>query len=244
VRVGVTLLVSAMALVVCPLLRAQEQTPADQGVSTQNTARDVAHDESRTDRADLPARLADPDTTYGRIEGDVGLVVGVGATVGAGNPRGSAELRLRYLDTAGLFATYEDGFGAAGADPQRVIATGLEVRPLFLGRWVTGKELGLRWPDLLIDSFGLDVAAFFQQGVGYALDSRPGLQAGFALEVPLLGRPSGLWIDVHADARWSDGVLEGGMIRGPADRAFVVSVSVAYHQLWKAHVVDIHDRAP
>lgn len=195
-------------------------------------------------RADLPARLADPDTSYGRVGGDLGLVLGVGATIGAGRPRPSAELRVRYVDTLGVFVTYEDSFGAVAANPVRVFASGLEIRPLFLGRWVTGRELGLRWPDLIIDSLGLEVGAFFQQPAGLQFGSRPGLSAGFGLELPLIGRASGPWIDIHAGARWSDGVLGGGPINSPADRAFVVSVTLAYHQLFRAHLVDLHDQAP
>jgi len=197
-----------------------------------------------TERADLPARLADPDTSYGRIDGDLGLVLGVGATVGGGSPRGSAELRARYVDTAGIFVTYEDALGNEGTGPRRVLATGLELRPLFLGRWVTGRELGLAWPDLVIDSLGFEVGAFFQEPPGSSFGTRPGLQAGLGLEVPLLGRASGPWLDIHAGARWSDAVLGGGAINGPSDRAFVVSLTVAYHQLLAAHLVDLNDRAP
>ena len=109
---------------------------------------------------------------------------------------------------------------------------------------MTGRELGLRWPDLIIDSFGLEVGAFFQQPAGFAFGSRPGLQAGFGLELPILGRPSGPWIDIHGGARWADSVLNGGPINGPADRAFFVTFSVAWHQLFKAHLVDLNDRAP
>ena len=195
-------------------------------------------------RADLPARLAGPDTAYGRVDGDLGIVVGAGVTFNARQPRGSAEIRLRYVDTVGLFGTYEDGFGVRSADPLRVLATGLEIRPLFLGRWVTGRELGLRWPDLVIDSLGLEVGAFFEQPLGQSFGSRPGLQAGLGLEIPLIGRASGPWIDVHGGARWSDGVLGGGPVLGPSDRALFLSVTLAYHQLFRAHLVDFNDRSP
>src|SRR5258708_32230883 len=53
------------------------------------------------------------DTSYGRIDGDVALVVGAGATVADRGPRGEAELRVRYLDTAGGV------FPAQGAGPLR-----------------------------------------------------------------------------------------------------------------------------
>ncbi len=195
-------------------------------------------------RADLPARLADRDTTNGRIDGDLGVVVGAGASFGPRAPRGAAELRLRYLETAGFFVTYEDGFGAAAAVPARVVATGLEVRPVFLGRWVTGREVGLGWADLAIDSLGLEVATFFEQPPAGSFGPRPGLQAGLGIELPVLGRASGPWIDVHGGVRWSDGVMGGGPIGGPADRAVFLSVTVALHWLFATHVVDWNDEAP
>ena len=71
---------------------------------------------------------------------------------------------MRYLETAGLFLTYEDGaiFGNA-AEPVRVLAGGLELRPLFLGRWLTGRELGNARLDLALDSLGLELGGFFAQ---------------------------------------------------------------------------------
>src|SRR5689334_5367748 len=75
------------------------------------------------------------DTSYGRIDGDVTLVVGAGAVVAARGPRATAEMRVRYLDTVGAFATYEDGpLVGSETDPRRVFATGLELRPFFLAR--------------------------------------------------------------------------------------------------------------
>ena len=230
-------------LVSLPLARAAGADPAN-GKDAENaadTARDVAHSQSRTARADLPARLADDDTADGRVDGDLGLVFGLGVAV-AGSPRGAAEVRLRYLETAGIFATYEDGFG--GPDPLRVFAAGLELRPLFLGRWVTGRELGIRWMDLVLDSFGMEIGTFFEQTAHAPMNTPPGLQAGLGLELPLIGTVNGPWIDIHAGARWSDVVLEGGAVRGPTDRAVFVTVTVAYHRVFGAHVVDVNDRAP
>jgi hypothetical protein len=209
--------------------------------------KDVAHDRARKKRADLPERLADHDTADGRIDGDLGIVAGVGATFSGQSPRGAAEVRVRYLETAGIFLTYEDGFGAASSDPVRVFATGLEMRPLFLGRWVTGNEMGLAWTDLVVDSFGLELGAFFEQPPGQSFASSAasrGVQVGIGLEFPLIARANGLWIDAHGGVRWSDNVLGGAAIGGPSDRAFYFSITLAFHGLVVAHIVDAHDRAP
>jgi hypothetical protein len=188
---------------------------------------------------------AKPDTTYGRIDGDVGLVAGVGVTVGPDSPRASAELRVRYLETAGLFATYEDGalFGN-GAEPVRVLAGGLELRPLFLGRWLTGRELGIARLDLLLDSLGFELGGFLAQPQGASFGQRPGLQAGIGIELPFLEHASGPWIGLHGGIRFSDAALGGGPTSDPADRAFFLSMTLAWHQIVGAHAVDPLDRAP
>jgi hypothetical protein len=185
------------------------------------------------------------DATYGRIEGDIGLVIGLGVTVGPDAPRGTVDLRARYLETAGLFVTYEEGriFGS-GAEPVRVLSAGLEIRPLFLGRWLTGRELGNPRLDLALDSLGFELGGFFAQPQGEPFGERPGLQAGLGLELPLLARASGPWIGLHGGIRFSDNALGGGPTSDPADRAFFLSLTLAWHQITGAHLVDSFDRAP
>ncbi len=214
-------------------------------------ARHAAADEGRLARADLPARLADPDTADGRIDGDLGLVVGVGTTLRGDAPRGVADLRLRYLDTAGAFVTYEDGFGANAPGPERLVAVGFELRPLFLARWVTGRELGVVWPDLVIDSLGLELGAFFEQPGQASFDARPGMQASVGLELPLLARATGPWIGVRLGGRWSGAFLSGGTevvaccsAPLPGQSEGFLSITLAWHQLFATHVVDLSDTAP
>ena len=77
------------------------------------------------------------EPTYGRVEGDLCFVAGAGAAVAARGPRAVGELRMRYLESGGLFATYEDGsLIGSDSEPKRVVAAGLELRPLFLFRWL------------------------------------------------------------------------------------------------------------
>jgi hypothetical protein len=183
------------------------------------------------------------DTTYGRIDGDLGLVFGAGATFGPRAPRATLDVRVRYLDTAGIFTSYEDGIVANGSDPRRVFAAGFEIRPLFLARWLVGRELGRARLDLLLDSFGLELGTFFEQPSGGSFDAAPGLQAGIGLEVPILAQARGPWIAFHGGARWSDASLEGQAIATPQDRALFLSVTLAYHQVVAAHLVDFRDTA-
>ncbi|MDB5214423.1 MAG: hypothetical protein JWO86_2350 [Myxococcaceae bacterium] len=186
-----------------------------------------------------------PDTSDGRIDGDVSASAGIGATFGPRGPRAAADLRLRYLWTAGVFATYEDGplFGSS-SEPRRAFATGLELRPLFLVRWLQGLETGNAYVDMTIDSFGLELGAVFAQPEGRPFGSKPGLQAGIGVQIPVLPNASGPLIGLHGGARWSDSALGGRTIEGPSDRALYLLVTVAWQQVFGAHIVDLGDRAP
>jgi hypothetical protein len=185
------------------------------------------------------------DSTYGRIDGDLEVVAGVGATVGPDSPRATIDLRLRYLETAGVFFTYEDGplFGH-GAEPARVLAAGLEVRPLFLARWLTGHESGVARLDLALDSLAFELGGFLGQPQGQSFGDRPGLQMGLGLELPVFARASGLWFGLHGGLRLSDAALAGGPTSDPADRALFLGITLAWHQVFGAHAVDVRDRAP
>jgi len=184
------------------------------------------------------------DTTYGRLDGDLGLAFGAGATFGPSGPRATLDLRLRYLDTAGISCSYEDAISATGSDPRRVLAAGFELRPLFLARWLVGDEFAVPRLDLFVDSLGLELGTFFEQPSAGSFGLAPGLQASLGLEVPVLTRASGPWIAFHGGARWSDASLEGQPITASHDRALFLSVTLAYHQTFGAHLADIRDTAP
>ncbi len=178
-----------------------------------------------------------------RFTGDLAFAGGPAMTVGPRGVRAGADLRFRYLSTAGLFVSYEDGsiFGS-GVDPRRVLATGFELRPLFLGRWATGLELGTPALDLLIDSFGLEVGVAFAQPDGGRFGARPSLQLGIGLELPFFGRANGPFLGLHGGARWSEAALSGGPIRDPSDRALYLTLVLGWQQLFGGHVVDLGDR--
>jgi hypothetical protein len=152
---------------------------------------------------------------------------------------------LRYLDVVGAFFQYEDApLIGASSEPRRVMATGLEVRPLFLARWLAGYESSSDRFDLFVDSFGLELGAYFPQPVGASFAARPGLQAGIGLELPIFANASGPWIGLHSGVRWSDSVLGGDTVAGPSDRSLYLAITLAWHQLFLSHAVDAGDRAP
>jgi hypothetical protein len=185
------------------------------------------------------------DPSYGRVVGDLTLVLGLGATVAEGGARAEGELRLRYLESVGMFAAYEDGPPVdSAAEPARLLVGGLEVRPLFLYRWLQGQETSRAWLDLAIDSFGLELGAFAMQPQGTSFGSQAGVQAGLGIELPIMADATGLWIGLHGGVRWSEAELTTGVVNGPDDRSAFLSITLAWHQVIVAHVVDVGDEAP
>jgi hypothetical protein len=184
-----------------------------------------------------------PDDAHGRFDGDLAIAGAAGLTVGPRGPRASADLRFRYLSTAGLFASYEDGpVLGSKAEPRRVLAFGIELRPLFLARWATGRELGSPRLDLLIDSLAFELGAAFAQPEGARFGARPGLQAGLGLELPFFKTASGPFLALHGGVRWSDAALSGGPLDGPSDRALYLTIAIGWQQLFGGSVVDLGDR--
>ena len=186
-----------------------------------------------------------PEPTYGRFQGDLTLVAGLGAVVAARGVRAEGEVRLRYLESAGVFASYEDGaLVGSAAEPTRVLAAGLELRPLFLFRWLTGRETQRARVDLVVDSLGLELGAVFTQPAGTSFASQAGMQAGLGLEVPLLTRATGPWLGFHAGVRWSEEALASGAVANADDRSGCVAITLAWHQVVVTHAADVGDEAP
>ena len=180
------------------------------------------------------------DTSYGRLDGDVALAFSAGAAASARGVSGALDLRFRYLQTAGRFATYEEGFGA-GAEPLRVLTGGIELRPLFLGRFFEGLELGSPYADLLIDSLAFDVGAFVAQPAGGPFADVAGLSFGVGLELPWLGKASSPFVGVRAAVRWSREALSAADPTTVDVLGFAVTLVIGYQGLFGAHVVDVGD---
>lgn len=186
-----------------------------------------------------------PEPTYGRLQGDVTLVAGLGGVVAARGGRAEGELRLRYLESAGLFATYEDGaLVGSAAEPTRVLSAGLELRPLFLARWLTGRESQRARFDLVVDSLGLELGGMLEQPAGGGFASRTGMQAGLGVEVPILARATGPWLAFHVGVRWSEEALASGAVANADDRSGFVAITLAWHQVVVTHAADVGDEAP
>jgi hypothetical protein len=176
------------------------------------------------------AAHAEGDTTYGRVEGDVELAPAVGVTAATYGARPTFELRGRYLTMAGAFVTYEESFSTP-MDVTRLVSTGIELRPLFFARWLQGHELGQATLDLLIDSFALELGAFFAKPGPEAFGSRMGLQASVGLELPLFGKAEGLFLTAHGGGRFSDRLAVAEAPSPSNERAAFVTFGLAWHEL-------------
>lgn len=186
-----------------------------------------------------------PEPSYGRIDGDLSFVAGAGGVIATRAPRLGAELRVRYLESAGVFVTYEDGASiGASSDPARVLTGGFELRPVFLYRWLEGLEASRARFDLTIDSIGLEVGATVAEPAGGSALDTAGLQVGIGVEVPIETSATGLWVGLHGGLRWSADALTYGSVMTPTDRALFLAITLAWHQQVAAHVVDAGDRAP
>jgi hypothetical protein len=112
------------------------------------------------------------------------------------------------------------------------VATGIELRPLFVSRWALGRELGYPRLDLLIDSAALELGiAFLHPGGDRAL------QASVGFEVPFFTSATGPFLGVHAGARWTEDALAGN---GGAEG--FVAVGLGWQQIFTGHVVDFEER--
>lgn len=186
------------------------------------------------------------DGSYGRLEGDLAFVGGVGGGVVAksGRPLLSGDVRLRYLEAAGATFSYEeaDALGRADTgDLRRAFLAGVELRPLFPIRFLKAKETGDRFFDMVLDSIALDVGAFWavREGSG---SRRPGIATGLAVEAPITGRATGLWLRLSGSLRWASPTLEGD--DDPAGRMVVFGLGLAWHHTFAAGLVQRGDAPP
>lgn len=137
----------------------------------------------------VPAALAraqqtEGDTVYGRFDGDLVISAGIGGGIAIHDRRHpdvlgttSLELRARLLDTGGIVIAPE--WRPEG--DSRVIL-GIDLRPLFLVRFLLLQESGDRYLDLFVDSIGIDLGAAItplDQDLGLAI------AFGWGLDVPL-----------------------------------------------------------
>ncbi|WP_437681345.1 hypothetical protein [Sorangium sp. So ce131] len=189
-----------------------------------------------------PSARAEGDGAHGRLDGDLELRAGAGASFAAGGPALAARGAAAYLSTAGLYVHYTDALGGEAAPAARSIATGVFLQPLFLARYAKNLEHGPPWFDLFLDSFALGVGSFWEAPRGAGLASAPGLELSLWLGVPLLGDATGPFLDVQGALRFRGPELAGDE-SGREEQRALVSVTLSWHHVLRVHLVDAGDRA-
>jgi hypothetical protein len=185
------------------------------------------------------------DGAYGRLDGDLDLSVGVagGVLLGQRRPVTAIDARARYFQNVGLVLQYEetDAFAKAttAGDYKRGLLAAIELRPLFPVRFLKGMESGHAFPDLVLDSIGLELGAWWNAVEGSSTQ-RPGLHVGLGVELPLASQASGPWLRLGGALRWSAPRLDGQDGRGT--RVVLLTLGLAWHGLVGSHLIDAGDR--
>ncbi len=192
-----------------------------------------------------PARLhaQGVDGSYGRVEGDLLFNGSLGVTLGAGGAGFDTHVGLLYLSTAGIYGRYAESFGNEAAAFDRLFATGIELRPVFLGRYALDLERGPAHLDLFLDSFALLLGATFNDPIGPESTVVPGLEFGVSLEFPILPSASGPYVGVLGLLRTTDDDLLGYRDADLIERGSAVVFTLSWHQIFDSGLVDLRDGA-
>jgi hypothetical protein len=181
------------------------------------------------------------DGFFGRFDGDLDLRLHAGAAFASGGPALAASFTTVYLSTAGIYVHYTDACGSKAPIVTRSISGGVHLQPLFLLRAAT-YESGPAFFNLLIDSLAFELGAFWSVPRNNPWGETPGLEAALGIGVPLIGRATGPFLGFRTALRWRPADFEPGPPSTIADRGAVISLTLGWHQVLRAHLVDAGDR--
>jgi hypothetical protein len=145
---------------------------------------------------------AESDGVYGRLRGDTDASLKLGGLISQSRLAASLGASAHYYSLIGITGDYSESLSDDAAQ-QRSFSVGTELRPLFLPRWLLGKESGPAWLDLTLDSICFGFGAYFSQRAA-PLDDGRGVWMSLGLGLPVLGRASGPWLEVRLLRRWPD----------------------------------------
>ena len=174
------------------------------------------------------------DGAYGRMSGDSAVQVDVGVSVHRTKSTALTSLAVRYLHTAGLYATALDFIPSGSNDPRWLLSYGVEIRPMFLPRFLKNFEHGpARW-DLTLDSLSLRVGSV--SGKDYPFRS-PGFEVGIGIGVPLVRNVEGPWLSAMGAMQWS----HADLARDPGP-ASVLALMIGWQSTFNTNLVHLRDR--
>ncbi|MBK7581556.1 MAG: hypothetical protein IPI67_15265 [Myxococcales bacterium] len=150
---------------------------------------------------DTPGTARSGDGVYGRLDGDLDLGAGLGVDAMRDGTAGAARLSLHYFSSLGVYASYADALGRE-RELARSISFGVDLRPLFIPRWLQDRQQGPSGWDLTIDSLAVGVGAFYAEPPGRSFGDARGFELSAGLGVPLAGIAGGPWLEGRALLRW------------------------------------------
>lgn len=188
------------------------------------------------------AARAEDDGAYGRLDGDLELRASAGTALASGGPALAAGAAALYLGTAGIYMHYADALGRDASPVERSIAAGVHLQPLFLGRYASDLERGPPRLDLLLDSFGLGVGAFWDAPRGLGLTGEPGLELALSVAFPALPDATGPFLGLRGALRWRAVDLAGTGSGDLVAQGALLSLTLGWHHVVTGHLVDAGDR--
>ncbi|MBM4358269.1 MAG: hypothetical protein FJ096_09175 [Deltaproteobacteria bacterium] len=150
------------------------------------------------------ASSARADGAYGRLDGDLAVALDAGLSAGGQGAGFAARARASYLSMAGIYLGFEEGLGLPEQSLERRMAGGVEVRPLFVARFLSDLERGPALLDLWLDSTGLDVGAhvtWLSPAVCAAGCRSDGLELAAHTALPLVARASSPFVGLRVGVR-------------------------------------------
>jgi len=180
-----------------------------------------------------------PDGVYGRFNGDLDLSLAAGSTFGSGGPTAAVMARALFFQTAGMYVLYTDALGRADVALPRALGLGVTLRPFFIPRWAFDLERGPAILDLTIDAISFDLGVLWPSRADGSFPQRPGMEAALGTEVPLFGRAGGPFLGARGALRWRASELAAS---DDAALKPIFFVTLAWHALLDAHIVDAGDR--
>lgn len=145
---------------------------------------------------------AEGDGVYGRLRGNTDLSLKLGGLISDSRIAGSVGASAHYYSLIGVTGDYTESLSADTSET-RSLSVGMELRPLFLPRWLLGLQRGPAWLDLTLDATCIGFGAYFGGG-STELDDTRGVWASFGLGVPVFGHAGGPWLELRLIRRFPD----------------------------------------
>lgn len=185
----------------------------------------------------LWCKPAQADGAYGRIDGDMAAQIDAGAGVIGNRAVGLVTGTMRYLQTAGLYTTFAHQL----KQPPRVRdsapwswSVGVELKPLFMPRFLSDLQSDTPVLDLFVDSFSMRFGLVTSHRG--PMSQQPGFEAAIAIGLPLTKHATGPWISTSAAMRWSQHGMDSH------DSAYGMwCLTIGWQSVFSAGIVDAGD---